>query len=126
MCKFHSEKLSVRVVQCYSETSRFSDYANADEQRTVGWSLAFLAGVIVISYNIALMSHLYGESVSLHLHEGYVVKKEVEFCLGVSTTWLTRYFFFFSSYRGGLYKMFGRPVFNFMCVGMVAVHAVIP
>lgn len=73
-----------------------------EDQKTIGWSLTFTAGLLVIIYNIMLMVHLAGESVSINMHENYVTKKEVEFCVGISTNWLTRYYFFFSSFKGGL------------------------
>jgi len=69
--------------------------------------------------------HLYGESVSIQLHETYIIKKEVEYCLDVSTNWITRYFFFFSSFRGGVQRMFHRPVFNFACLAMILAHAIL-
>jgi hypothetical protein len=56
----------------------------------------------VLAYNIGLVSHLYGESVSIAMHENYIVKKEVEFCMDLTTNWCTRNFFFFSSFRGGI------------------------
>ena len=102
VCNFESDKLIIQEVQCYSDNNMFSDWLTAQEQRTIGWCLALVAGLIVLAYNIGLVSHLYGESVSIAMHENYIVKKEVEFCMDLTTNWCTRNFFFLSSFRGGI------------------------
>ena len=54
-----------------------------------------------------------------------MIKKEVEFCLGLSTSWLQKYFYFFSSFRSGLYRMYYRPIFNIICILMVAINVLV-
>ena len=58
-------------------------------------------------------------------HENYIMRKEVEYVLGLTTNWITRKFFLFSSFTNGYFKMYQRPVFNLFCVSLVVVLALI-
>jgi len=87
--------------------------------------LTFTAVAIILTYNIGLCLHIYKETVSVEHHEKFITKKETEFCLGLSTTWLSKYFCFFSSYRSGITRMFERPKFNILCIGLVLIEAVV-
>lgn len=69
--------------------------------KTIYYSLTFTAWAIALAWNLGIISHIYSESVSTILHETYISRKEVEYCLNVSVNWLTRYFFFFSNFRSG-------------------------
>ena len=57
------------------------------------------------------------------LNEEHIRKKEIEFTVGISEMWLTRYFFLFSSFRSELFKMYHRVIFNTMLFLFVLIHA---
>mmetsp|Transcript_11575 Transcript_11575/g.17490 ORF Transcript_11575/g.17490 Transcript_11575/m.17490 type:complete len:179 (+) Transcript_11575:1222-1758(+) len=91
--------------------------------KTVGITMTSLAFGIVVIYNVVLGIQVFKRATSVDLHESYLVKKEVEYTLGLSSNWSTHYFFFFSSYRGGVQRMVFRPFFNLFCVLLVAIHS---
>ena len=93
--------------------------------KAIMYWMTFSAGATILIYNLVILAHIYSESVSIVKSERYIVKKEVEFCLGISYNWLTSYFFYFSSFRPGIWKQFFNPVFNIMRVLMVAAYALI-
>ena len=65
---------------------------------TVMWVSALVTLIAGLLYNIVLAVHLYKEKISNVLNEDYVRKKEIEYVVGISEMWLTRYFFLFSSF----------------------------
>ena len=60
------------------------------------------------------------------LNEEHIKKKEIEFVVGISEMWLSRYFFMFSSFRSEFFKMYHRPIFNCFCLLLVGLHAALP
>lgn len=78
--------------------------------------MSFTAFGIVAIYNLIVFAHIYQESVTTVMHESYLVKKETEYCLGISSNWLTRYFFLFTNYKSGAQRMYFGPMFNMMRV----------
>lgn len=84
--------------------------------------LGFLVAVL---YNFMLGVHLYKEKVSNMLHEEYLVKKEIEYTVGISELWSSRYLYTFSSFKSELSKMYGRVVFNCMQLLMMVAHALL-
>lgn len=73
---------------------------------------ALLTFVVAGCYNIMIGVHLYREKVSNSLHEEYLVKKEIEYTVGVSEMWNSRYFYTFSSFKAEIPKMYHRIIFN--------------
>lgn len=86
---------------------------------------AFLTFVVAALYNIQLGLHLYREKVSNKLHEEYLRKKEIEYTVGVSEMWNSRFFYAFSSFKSDVFKMFHRVIFNTLIFLLVLVHALI-
>ena len=84
---------------------------------------ALFAFVAAAVYNIVLAIHLTREKVSNILHEDYIFKKEVEFAVGISEMWNTRYFYTFSSFKGELLKMYHRIIINGLLFIFVLIHA---
>ena len=82
--------------------------------------LAFISAGV---YNFLLTVHLYKEKISTTLHEDYLKKKEIEYAVGISEMWNTRYLYAFSSFKGEVLKMYHRPMFNFFCICLALVHA---
>ena len=78
--------------------------SNPDEMtaKTCIYTLTFLGIACLFVYNFAMISHINSESISTVMHETYLIKQECEYCLGISSNWLTRYFFYFTSYRSGM------------------------
>lgn len=103
VCHYSTER-PLKVVQCFHKENWTSLTSEPDETtaKTVIYTLTFLAIASLFTYNFLLISHINSESVSTVMHETYLVKKECEFCLGISSNWLTRYFFLFTSYRSGI------------------------
>ena len=87
--------------------------------------MTFTAGAVVLLYNLIVLYHIYNESVAIVKSERFIIKKEVEYCLGISFNWLTNYFFYFSSFKPGIWKQFFNPIFNLLRLGMVAIYAVV-
>jgi len=85
--------------------------------------MVFIAGGAILIYNIAILLHIFNEAIAIAPTELFVIKKEVEFCLGISNNWLTRYFFYFSSYKPGRLRMFFSPLFNISRILMVVAYA---
>ena len=83
---------------------------------------ALFALISSLMYNISLAIHLYKEKISNMLNEEYVRKKEIEFVVGISEMWLTRYFFLFSSFRSEISKMYHRVIFNMFQLLLIIVH----
>ena len=83
--------------------------------------MAFTAFGMVIIYNLVVFAHIYTESVTTIMHESYLVKKETEYCLGISSNWLTRYFFLFTNYKSGAQRMYFGPMFNVLRIIMALV-----
>lgn len=73
---------------------------------------ALLTFVVAGCYNMMIGVHLYREKVSNVLHEEYLIKKEIEYAVGVSELWNTRYLYTFASFKGEIVKMYHRIVFN--------------
>ena len=73
---------------------------------------ALITFLVAFGYNLILAIHLYREKVSNLLHEEYLNKKEIEYTLGISEMWSTRYFYTFSSFKGEVAKMYHRIIFN--------------
>jgi hypothetical protein len=69
--------------------------------------------------------HLHKEKVSNILHEEYLKKKEIEYAVGISEMWNTRYLYLFSSFKSEIIKMYHRVIFNSICIILVIIHAVI-
>ena len=82
--------------------------------------------MIALIYNVILAVHLYKEKVSNILHDEYIMKKEVEYCVGISEMWNSRYFYTFSSFKPEIAKMYHRVLFNVMSMLLVVVHALLP
>ena len=113
-CQYYSAKQAIVLIDCPSH--------QAYPAFIVATLLAFGLGT---AYITMLAVHLSREKVSIILHEEYIVKKEVEFTVGVSEMWLTRSFFAFSSFKGDLAKMYHRALFNAAMLALVLVHAVL-
>ena len=92
---------------------------------TVMWVSALVTLIAGLLYNIVLAVHLYKEKISNVLNEDYVRKKEIEYVVGISEMWLTRYFFLFSSFTSDIFKMYHRVIFNSFLLLLVLVHAVL-
>ena len=107
-CNYYTEEDSIKIVNCYDKKHWTWMTKDADGQtaKTVIYTLAFTTAAVAIFYNLGLISHIYSEHVSSANHEAFLTKKETEFCLGLSSTWLTRYFFMFSNYRSGVQRMY--------------------
>lgn len=107
VCHYETDK-ALRPVQCFHKENWLwvTDSPDMVTVKTIYYSLTFIAWAIALTWNLGLIAHIYSESVSTILHETYLRKKEVEFCLGISANWLTRYFFFFSGYRSGVQRMY--------------------
>lgn len=86
------------------------------------WVSALITLVVALLYNVLLVVHLYKEKISNVLNEDYVIKKEIEYVVGISEMWLTRYFFLFSSFTSDIFKMYHRPIFNTFALLLVIVH----
>lgn len=84
--------------------------------------IAFAAAIL---YNFVLGFHLYREKVSNMLHEEYLVKKEIEYTVGISELWNSRYLYTFSSFKSEISKMYQRLVFNGMQLLMMVAHALL-
>ena len=95
---------AIPIVQCFHKENWQWIMDNPDmvTVKAIYYSLTFIAWALAIAWNLGIIIHIYSESVSNILHETYLVKKETEFCLGISANWLTRYFFFFSNFRSGV------------------------
>lgn len=73
---------------------------------------ALLTFLAALAYNLMIGLHLYREKVSNLLHEEYLVKKEIEYAVGISEMWNSRYFYTFASFKGEVVKMYHRVIFN--------------
>eukprot|EP00347_Sterkiella_histriomuscorum_P019077 403343044 len=113
-CQYYSSKDAIQVVNC-------------GKISTTGYSLmllcALLTFVVAVCYNMMIGIHLYREKVSNILHEDYIVKKEIEYTVGVSEMWNSRYYFTFSSFKGEIIKMYHRVIFNFLQFLLMIAHA---
>lgn len=118
VCKYSTDKIIYKSVNCYSRDnwswltqtlpaqliSYEEDDIDVANIKGFIWWMTFSAGAAVLIYNLLALAHIYSESVSIVDSERFIIKKEVEFCLGVSYNWLTQYYFYFSSYRPGVWK----------------------
>ncbi len=95
-------------------------------QNTIMWVSALFTLVIALIYNLTLAWHLYREKISNMLNEEYIRKKEIEYVIGISEMWITRYFFLFSSFKSDLFKMYHRVIFNTLQLILVVIHAAMP
>ena len=86
--------------------------------------MSFTAFGIVAVYNLIIFAHIYQESVTSIMHESYLVKKETEYCLGISSNWLTRYFFLFTNYKSGAQRMYFGPIYNMLRILFVLIVGV--
>jgi hypothetical protein len=116
-CQFDSDKLAVVVVDCANDIPH---------GYTIMMVLALFVLVAGLLYIVGLAVHLWREKISNRLNEEYIRKKEIEFTVGISETWITRYFFIFSSFRSELFKMYHRVFFNLMLFLFVLIHAGMP
>jgi hypothetical protein len=115
-CRYASDKQGISVVK---ECGRQFPYGY-----TIMMSVALFALVAGLLYNVALGVHLYREKISNILHEQYIRKKEIEYVVGISEMWLTRHFFFFSSFRSEVFKMYHRVFYNTVFVLLCFVHGI--
>lgn len=84
---------------------------------------SFAAFLAAIAYNSLLAMHLYKEKVSNGpLHEEYIKKKEIEYVVGISEMWNSRHFYVFSSFKGDVFKMYHRVIFNVFEMLLMVVH----
>lgn len=116
-CQFHSGKLAVVVANCTR------DIPNG---YTIMMVLALFVLVAGLLYNVGMGVHLWREKISNRLNEEYIRKKEIEFTVGISEMWLTKYFFLFSSFRSEVFKMYHRVIFNTMAYLFILIHAGLP
>lgn len=114
-CNYYTQKEAVILINCKRDIP-FGWY-------TVMWVSTLVALVVGLLYNIMLGVHLYREKISNMLNEEYIRKKEVEYVVGISEMWLTRYFFLFSSFKSDIFKMYHRVIFNTFQLLLVVVHA---
>lgn len=84
---------------------------------------ALLAFVVAVCYNLMIGLHLYREKVSNMLHEEYLVKKEIEYAVGISELWNSRFLYIFSSFKSDILKMYHRVIFNGLQIILMIVHA---
>jgi len=116
-CQFHSDKMAIVVANCTK------DLPNG---YTIMMVLALFVLVAGLLYNVGIGIHIYREKISNRLNEDHIRKKEIEFTVGISEMWLTRYFFVFSSFRSEIFKMYHRVIFNTMAYLFVLIHAGMP
>jgi hypothetical protein len=83
----------------------------------------FLTFIVTALYIIALGIHLHREKVSNKLHEDYLRKKEIEYTVGISEMWNSRYLYAFSSFKSEIFKMFFRVIFNTFIWVLILIHA---
>ena len=89
-------------------------------------SLAFFIVLSAIGYIVAQIVHLHKEKVSTRVHEEYVRKKEIEYCVGINDEWKARYYFIFSSFKCDTLKMYHRPIFNIFVFLLVTSGVLVP
>lgn len=118
VCKYSTDKILYQSVNCYNRDNwtwltktipaQIIGYDEDDIDmgsiKAIMYWMTFSAGATILIYNLVVLAHIYSESVSIVKSERYIIKKEVEFCLGISYNWLTSYFFYFSSFSPGLWK----------------------
>ena len=86
-------------------------------------TLIVIAGYL-IAYPLYLVVHISRKVVSTdpEAYDEFVRLKEMEFLLGVSSSWLTEKLYLFSSYRSTCLRVYHRVVYYAFLLGLVCVH----
>jgi hypothetical protein len=114
VCRYSTEKDAIHIVSC-------------NQTHSTAYALmllsVFLTFIVTALYIIALGIHLHREKVSNKLHEDYLRKKEIEYTVGISEMWNSRYLYAFSSFKSEIFKMFFRVIFNTFIWVLILIHA---
>lgn len=91
--------------------------------------VTILTAVVIVGFLIAypayLFQHTYKSVIStdFEAYDEFIRLKEMEFLLGVSSSWLTDKLYLFSSYRSSWFRVYHRVIYYMFILSLVAVHA---
>jgi len=107
--------------------SSFCMYDNCSVDGPQILIIVFSAIVIIglVSYPIYLIQHIFKSVITTdsEAYDEFIRLKEMEFLLGVSSSWLTDKLYLFSSYRSSFLRVYHRVLYYIFVLALVIVHS---
>lgn len=87
-----------------------------------------LTAIVIIglaSYPVYLTQHIFKSVISTdsEAYDEFIRLKEMEFLLGVSSSWLTDKLYLFSSYRSSYLRVYHRVIYYIFVLALVVIHS---
>ncbi|OMJ72813.1 hypothetical protein SteCoe_28648 [Stentor coeruleus] len=103
---------------------QYSDCKASGQQLILSILALFVLGFYLIGYPIYLIVHTCKQVITTDsdAYDEFIRLKEMEFLLGVSSSWLTEKLYLFSSYRSSWLRVYHRPIYYAFVLSLVIVH----
>jgi len=113
-CSFQTIKNGYELHECDQYGAKYIFYIIAIAMIVVG-----------VIYNVGLIYMIRKRKISYREldHNGFLIRKELEYILEISDSWRKQSFFLFSSFKGSKLRMYFRPCYNMFILFLVCTHA---
>ncbi|OMJ82282.1 hypothetical protein SteCoe_17063 [Stentor coeruleus] len=103
---------------------QYGDCETSGRQFVLSILTFFVLIIYLIGYPIYLLIHASKHVITTDpdSYDEFIRLKEMEFLLGVSSSWLTEKLYLFSSYRSSLLRVYHRPIYYVFVLSLVIIH----